>query len=135
MTKDIRPDIKQAFETDLMTFEPLPTEFENDDFDVPNGPYRQVFFLWPRPENPTYGDGHYRQRGILQVSLHYPIGEGSGEADLSGGKYREHFARGLSLTGNGVTTIIDETPEVGSGSKQGDRYVVVVRVRFYADAF
>lgn len=135
MTRDIRPDIKQAFELDLANFESLPTEVENDDFDVPEGPYRQVFFLWPRAENPTMGDGHYRQRGIMQVSLHYPVGEGSGEADLAGGKYREHYERGLSLTRNGVTTIIDETPEVGSGSKQGDRYVVVVRVRFYADAF
>jgi len=137
MTRDIRPDIKAAFELDFTPFENIATERENDDFEVPTdgSPYQSIFFLWPRPENPTMGDGHYRQRGIMQVTLQYPVGEGSGDADKRGGDLREHYSRGLSLTRNGVTTVIDETPEVGSGSKQGDRYVVVVRVRFYADAF
>jgi hypothetical protein len=127
--------IRQVLEVKLATILPaLATVYENKDFTpVDDVPYQEVVFLFAKPENPTMGDGFYRQRGYMQVTLRYPKGTGALDAGLRGELIKDTFKRGLSLTANGVTVKIDVTPEVGSGSNIEDRYVIIVKVRFYAD--
>lgn len=129
--------IRRGLEVKLNSLaEKLPTAWENDDFSAPaNAPYQEVYLLFAKPENPTMGDEHYRQRGIFQITLRYPQNTGAEAAGLRAELLRKTFKRGLSVVANGVTTIIDETPEIGEGRNVGDRYVIVVRVRFYADIF
>jgi len=129
--------IRQVLETKLATIEPkLPTAWPNTEFSAPEGqPYQEAYLLWAKPENPTMGDNHYRQRGVFQITLRYPQGIGAADADLRGELLRSEYHRGLSLTRNGVKTVIDETPEVSEGRNVGERYVVIVRIRFYADVF
>lgn len=134
--------VVKALEVALNAIAPsLPTAWANANFVVPTGaggsplPYQQAWFMPARPENPSMGDEHYRQRGYLQISLRYPLNEGAGPARERARVLRAYFRRGLSLTADGVTTTVEETPEIGSGSNEGDRFVINVFVRFYADIF
>lgn len=129
--------ISKAFEAELDELQPpLPTALENVNFVGDDSqPYQTLYMRFSRPENPTMGDGHYRQRGYCQLRLSYPSNQGGGDASARADMIRAHFRRGWTMTADGVTTIVDETPEIGSGSNEGDRYVINVFVRFYADIF
>lgn len=129
--------ISKAFEAELDNLQPvLPTALENVNFTGNDSqPYQMLYMRFARAENPSMGDNHYRQRGYCQLVLSYPSNEGGGDASSRADLIREHFHRGLSMTADGVTTIVDETPEIGSGSNEGDRYKINVFVRFYADIF
>lgn len=130
--------IRRALETRLGTVNPaLATAWENVDFDPPGAdtPYQIANTMFAAPENPTMGQRHYRQRGIFQISLQYPTNEGPGAAQTRAELLRNTFFRGLSIAADGVTTIVDRTPEVATGAVEGDRYVINIRIRFYADIF
>lgn len=97
--------------------------------------FYEVYVLFAEPENPTQGDGFYRQRGYLQITLQFPANKGPGPARTAADALRSHFHRGLPLEADGVTTIIERTPEIGSGSNDGDRFTIVMKARFWADIF
>lgn len=126
--------IRAALETAVEALpDNLPTAWQNRSFEPSEGPYQVVSVVFATPENPTLGDGLYRQRGFMQISLRYPVNEGSGDSAERGEMLRTAFRRGLSVEANGVTTIIDRTPHVPEGVVDGDRFVVNVRITFYAD--
>jgi len=127
--------IRASLETKLDQMQPpLPTAWENTDFKTEDGSaWQEVWLMLARPENPTFGDDFYRQRGYLQVNLKYPLNTGPADAQLRANFLRDTFKRGLSLTTAGITTTVEETPEIGRGSNEGDRYVVPVFIRFYAN--
>lgn len=129
--------IKAALELKLNSILPLvKTAFENVKFEpVSTEPYQVATVLFSQPENPTQGDGFYRERGFMQVSVRFPVGNGAGEALARAELLKAVFHRGLSLEREGVTTHIDRTPEIGSGSTEGNRYIINVRIRFYANIF
>lgn len=129
--------IRQALELKLVSIDPvMPTAFENDDFDTPaEGPYQEAFVMLAEPNNPTQDQDHYRQPGILQVTLRYPLGGGTLIPGKRAELLRDSFPIGLSLTADGVITHIDRTPDIGNGSNVNGRWVIVVRIRFYADVF
>jgi hypothetical protein len=127
-------DIASALETKLNTsFGDLPTSWENVAFIQPAGPYQIATVMFANPENPTNGDGFYRQRGFMQVSLEYPLNTGRKDIFTRAEAIRTAFKKGLSLTVNGITTIVEKTPEISNGTENGERYVVYVRIRFFAN--
>lgn len=127
--------IRAALETRLAALFPdFPTAFENAEFDEPEkDPFQEAYVLFSDPDNPTMGDEFYRQRGIFQITCRFPLLEGSENAGLHGEILRQGFARGLSLSADGVTTHIERTPAIGNGSNIAGRWVIIVRVTFYAD--
>lgn len=127
--------IRAALETQLSAITPaLPTAWENAPFEPPAGaPYQRVNLIPAPPENPTFGDGFRRERGMLQVTLAYPLGSGPAQAAARSELIRQAFPRGASLTAGGIVTTIEKTPEIGPGLIEGDRYAVPVRVRFFAN--
>lgn len=129
--------ISKALEVRLAEIAPaIETAWENDGYKPVTGvPYQQVNVLFAEPENPTMGDDFWRQRGFLQVQLRYPLNVGKLDAGLRAGLIRDHFKRGLSLVADGITTIVEKTPEISGGSPDDGRYVVNVRVRFFANIF
>lgn len=129
--------IRQALETGLITLTPnVPTGFENADFiEVEGQPSRDAYVLFAKPENPTMGDDFYRQSGIFQVTLRWPIGEGTEAIGLHADLVRKAFHRGLSLFADNVQVTIDATPEIPGGQRVVDRYVIVMRIEFHADLF
>lgn len=125
--------VRIALEAALAAMTPnLSTAWENVDFSPVNGtPYQRVFLLAAEPDNPEMGR-LATERGFLQVSLCYPLGNGPADAMARAELIRTTFYRGASFTASGVTTVVEKTPEIGPAQIEPDRYVVPVRIRFYA---
>jgi hypothetical protein len=132
--------IRKAFEKALAAMpDAIETAWENTKFTPTTGvPYQAAFLMPAEPSNPTIstpGNQHYRQEGYFQVSLRYPTNTGSGACNIRAQLLRDTFYRGLSLTTEGVTSIVARTPEIAPGAVENDRYVINVRIRFYANIF
>ena len=133
-------NVRQALELGLFAITPaLDTAYENRGFTPVVGvPYQRVTLVPSMPDNSTMGDGHYQERGLLFVELHYPTppsGVGSVAAATRAELIRTTFKRGSSFTNGGVTVIIEKTPEIGQGMVLDAFWVLPVRVRFYAEVF
>ncbi len=127
--------IRAALETKLDSILPaISTNWENTPFKPVNGtPYQQVYLLPGEPDNPTMGDGFYRDKGILQINLMYPQLTGTGTAAARAELIRTTFKRGTSIISGGITVIIEKTPEIGQGRPDGDRWFIPVRIRWFSD--
>jgi hypothetical protein len=131
--------ILAALETALATVTPaLATHHEAMPFDpVPGVPYQRVTLLTGEPVNATYGGNDWREQGIFQVTLCYPAqasggAVGSRPARAQADLVRAAFARGTSLTFDGVTVVIETTPSIAPAMGDGDRFCVPVRIRYFA---
>jgi hypothetical protein len=112
------------------------TEFENLDYSPIEGqPYQRVALLPAKPLNQTIGSSNNiaQERGLFQIDLYYPLNKGPGDADAQAALIAARFKRGLSVTANQVTTIVDQTPEVRPGRREEDRWVVSIRVSYFAN--
>lgn len=128
--------IRQALETALKVVSTgFQTAWENAPFTPSaNTPYQRVNLLFAQPDNPEYGTG-YRAQGIFQITLMYPLLTGTKDSTDRAELLRETFKRGESFTVNGVTVVIDRTPEIVAGSRDNDRWMVAVKIRWHADIF
>lgn len=110
------------------------TRWENTDFTPTAGtPYQRVDILPAEPANPSMGDGFRREQGLLQISLCFPQMAGAKAAADAAEILRVAFKRGNTFTQGSVSVIISRTPEISAGYTEQDRWVVVVRVRYYAN--
>ena len=116
---------------------PLPTRWENVVFVPPTdgSAFQHVDIISAPPDNPTLGDGFYRELGLMQVTLSYPLGNGSGACYAKAEAIRAWFPRGLTLTSGGITVHIQRTPAIGPKLPSTDRFVLPVTVRWCADVF
>ena len=147
--------IRTALETKLNSITPaISLAWENVPFTPVTGvPYAQMFLIPAAPDNSTLGDGFYREQGLLQVSLFYPLQAGPQTAEARASLIRAAFKRGtgiiigvLGISWDGgiswdnsiswaegtITIIIDRTPEIGQGRVDGDRWHVPVKIRYEA---
>jgi len=126
--------VKAALEGQLETILPvIDTVHENEDYTPTVGtPYQEVYVLPAEPDNNVLS-GNYQERGIFQVTLKYPPGAGAAAAIARAILIRDAFPRGLSLVKSGITTTIERTPEIAPGGNTEDRYLLPVRIRFYAN--
>lgn len=126
--------IRSALETAINAMSPsIQTNWENVDFVPTVGTaYQKVNLLFAEPENVEFG-ANYRQIGILQITLFYPLKTGTNTAATRAELIRTTFKRGNSYTSGSVTVTIQRTPEIGTGSVDGDRWMIPVRVRFFAN--
>jgi hypothetical protein len=127
-------NVRAALETKLNGMTPaLPTVWENTPYTpVVGTPYQQAWLLPATPDNPTLGDGFYREQGIFQITLMYPLQAGSAAAAARAELIRTTFKRGTSMVSGAVTVRIDKTPEISSGRVDGDRFAVPVKIRWFA---
>jgi hypothetical protein len=127
--------ISNALEAKLNAMAPaISTAWENVEFTpVGDVEYQSVDILFAEPENPVFSNSFNRQRGFMQVQLRYPLNTGRNAALARAEAVKNWFPRGLSLLDSGVTTIVEKTPEISKGGIVGDRYVVNVRIRFFAN--
>jgi hypothetical protein len=111
----------------------VPTAYENVDFaPTMDAPYQDVTLLPALPDNPVYGGG-YVERGVFQITLHYPLHKGAKDALAQAEAVRAWFPRGLALVNGGLTTVVEMTPEIGPGFVPDNMYELPVRVRWYAN--
>jgi hypothetical protein len=127
--------ISAALETKLLTlgWGAERTAFENSAFEPTSGEaYQRIAFLLARPDN-RENNAAFMQRGLMQVTFCFPANAGAGPALQRAEQLRAAFPRGLTLpTDGGLQVIIDETPEIGPAAIEADRYLLPLRVRFYA---
>ena len=125
--------IRQALETYADTLAPkLPTAYENVNFSPPVGPYQAYFVLFAEPDDAGYKDSDYFQRGIFTIVLLYPTNQGPGNADARAKLFRQHFKRGTTIALPKYSVVVERTPEITGGNIEDNRFVVRVRVRWYA---
>ena len=126
--------IRAALEVALAAMAPtLPSAWENSPYSpIVGTPYARVNMLFAEPDNSEMGNARYTERGYLQVSLAYPLDTGPGAATTRAELIRSTFYRGASFISGGVTVQIEKTPEIAPGRVEEDRFVVPVKIRFYA---
>lgn len=129
--------IRAALEAQLNAMTPaLTTVWENSTVTPTSGtPYQRANLLRANPDNPTIGTTHYRELGVFQVSLHYPLNAGPSPAETRAELVRTQFKRGTTLTSGGITVTIDGTPTIASGFVDVDRWVVPVSIPYWANIF
>lgn len=128
-----RAKVRSALESALNGISPaLATAWENAPFTPANGtPFQAVFLMAADPENIEVGPA-YTERGYLQVNLNYPIGTGPAAAEARAELIRSTFTRGATFTASGVTVHVSQTPSIGPGRTEEDRFFLPVRVPFRA---
>lgn len=126
-------NVRVALETALSSMTPsLETAWENWPFSPASGvPYQKAHLLRAQPDNAEYGS-NYREQGIFQVTLMYPLQTGPALPEARAAMIRETFARGESFSSGGVVVTIDKTPEVTNGRRDEDRWVVPVKIIWHA---
>jgi hypothetical protein len=130
--------IRSALETQLATLTPkVSTQFENVAFTPVTGiPYQSAYLMMNTPDDPViFSPGMYRERGIFQVTLRYPLGNGTIAVMTQAEKIRAVFKRGTVLMKDNRRIVCDKTPDIRVLPNEVDRFVVVVRVFFTADIF
>jgi hypothetical protein len=127
--------IRAALETALNSVSPaLSTAWENVNFTPTAGtPYQAVFIQFAEPDNSTMGSGFYTELGVMTVRLCYPMQTGTLTAATRAELLRTTFRRGNTFTKDGVSVLIQRTPEIVPGEIDGDRFVLTVKIRFYAN--
>lgn len=125
--------VREALEVALNAMSPsLATQWQNVDYTPVLGtPYQRAEVLFAEPDNREFGTGYFEQ-GIFRINLAYPLGAGPQAAEARAELIRTTFSRGASFTASGVTTTIQRTPEISPGRAQEDRWIVPVRIRFFA---
>ena len=126
-----------ALQTKLATITPaIATAYENVEYKPVEGtPYQAVYFMPANPENPTMGDDYYRLIGIFQINLFYPLRDGTGTAEARAELIRTTFKRGTSMTNGSLTVIVNKTPEIVPGVVDEDRWLIPVKIRWYAGVY
>lgn len=127
--------IRTALETKLNTISPaLSTAWQNVSFSPVQGtPYQAAYIMPAEPDNPTMGNDFHRERGVFQISLFYPIQAGSSAAEARAELIRAAFYRGQSMISGSVTVRISNTPSIGQGRVDGDRWMVPIKIQYFAD--
>lgn len=128
-------EIRRALETRLAALLPaVDIAAENVAYTPTIGrPYQEVWLLPNTPLSPTLGNRELTQeRGILQVSLYYPLNKGTREVMERAEAVRGHFPRGLTLSSGGVSVVIERRASVAPGRPVNGWYVVPVSVPYFS---
>lgn len=128
-----RVSIRAALETGLNGLSPsLATNWENVAYTpTPGTAYQAVALLFARPVNNEFS-ANYRQDGILQVTLRYPINTGPAAATTRAELIATTFKRGATFSSGGITVTITDQLEVMPGYVDADRWAIPCRSRFTA---
>lgn len=127
--------VRAALESKLNGITPsVATAWENNRYTPVSGtPYQAAFLLPGEPDNATMGTDHYREVGIFQVSLFYPLLAGPASAASRAELIRSTFKRGSSMVSGSTTVRVNKTPAIGQGRADGDRWMVPVKIQYFAD--
>ena len=122
--------IQAALERRLFTLlAPADTAVENKAFTPKTGvPYARIFHLLNNPLDIDLERSTVQERGIFQVSLFYPLDAGRLPAMTRAQQIRELFKPVQFLNEGAVQVEINNTPRIGGGSPDGDRWHVPVSI-------
>jgi hypothetical protein len=110
------------------------TVFENVFYEpIKDTAFQRVDIMLATPENPSIGDNFYREKGFVQFTLYYPLAVGVGDGAAWAQALRTAFPRGRSFVTGKVTTVISETLASLPAIVVGDRFVMPLRMPFFAN--
>lgn len=126
--------IKGALETQVASISPtISTEYENVLFTpVAGTPYQSMYFMPAINERRHLNDAAYTAKGIFQITLFYPLNQGTSAVMTRAQLYVDNFPIGLILVNSTTKVIISDTPDVVRLGVVGDRYQVVISVSWKA---
>ncbi len=125
--------VRRALEKHLDTLTGLATAFENGNYvPVTDTPYQRVNLLPAAPDNSIQGTVTYFERGVFQITLCYPLGNGAGAAEARAGLTRGHFWRGTVMVESGIRVLVTTTPRIAPGFQDDDRWCIPVSVTYQA---
>lgn len=130
--------IRQLLEVQLNSIadSAIDTNWEGSTFNPIDGrPYQDVTLMFSKPENPTISTGFHRDKGILQVTLQYPLGTGPAAADARADIILAAFPYGKALTTTKITLVVSGTPFASPGRTDGNRWAIPVKIPFFANVF
>lgn len=129
--------VKAALEIALAAMTPaLATAWPNVAFIPPvasSAPWQRADVLFAAPEDLEIGATYHREQGVFLVALFYPLQTGGVAGQTRAELLRSVFYRGATFTNSGVSVTIEQTPEISAGAADGDRWVILVKIRFYAN--
>ena len=133
-------NIRLAFEKKLIAMPSglgaSKTAFENVTFTPTVGTAYQRSVLAPTtPENPTLGDGYFREVGFYQVVLSYPKGTGVGNITTMAELVQDYFKRGTTLVEGSDKIIIDRSIKLSPVYINDNRADITIRIRYYSEQF
>lgn len=112
------------------------TAWENVAFATNNPlPFQKIILMPATPENPTMGDGFYREVGMIQITLVWPGGLGTKAVTDRAGLIKSTFARGSTFEADGITVRVLRTPAILTGSVVDNSFLLPVRIQYQADIF
>lgn len=128
--------VTKALHTAINAMSPaLSTAWPNVPFTpVDNVPFQRVDILFAQPNNQEYGP-NYQEIGFMQVTLFYPHKVGLLDAMNRAELLRTTFRRGTSFINDSLAVVIERTPEIKPSQNDGERFVIPVIIRFYANAY
>lgn len=132
------PNIRNALETALASLAPpIDIVHENSERYEPQAdvPYCEAYLLVAEPGNSTLGQAYYREAGVFQINLQYPLLTGTLPCALRAEQVRALFKRGATFTDGGVSVQVDRTPAIEAGAPEEGRWKQIIRIRWHADIF
>lgn len=123
-------DIQGALNTHALLLS-LPTAWENDDFTPTNDAlYIAPFILPADTEQAGLGaQGLDDNSGIYQINIVAPADGGNGVALIKADVVADHFARGQTLTYNGVNVRLGNVSR-GQGGRDGAWFIIPVFINY-----
>ena len=95
-------------------------------------PYQSVFLNLSSTITATISDRPLaRETGFLQVTLHYPLGNGTKAIEQKADEIRQHFY-GKSFIEEGVQLVIHTPPHLGGARLIDDKLVMPITINFTA---
>lgn len=89
----------------------LATALPNAAFSPSTGtPYQDAHLLPLDPDDSEIGPAGHWERGILQITLRYPVNAGTDAINARTWLLLQHFRRGLTFTDSGVTVHVTRAP-------------------------
>lgn len=128
MSDDI--NVRRGFEKALAAMvSPIATAHENVKFEpTAETPYQRVSILRAAPVDLVMGRMLTQLQGICQVSLFYPQGDGTADAEIYAERIKALFKPPLSITEGGTRVDVVNTATIATGFTDGDRWVIPVSI-------
>ena len=97
---------------------------------VAGTPYQTVHLLYADSEDLCITNDMIKDQGIMQVTLYYPLGQGSKAVETRAQLIRSTFTNALQLTDGTDTVRISKTPDIKNMGQSSDRYIYIVSIYY-----
>jgi hypothetical protein len=123
--------IRAALESHLSAMaEALPTAYQGGKGFTPvdGAPFQHCAVLWGQPVDTTQGRKLTLESGMFQVTLMYPEGDGTGDAEAQADAVRAWFKPPQVLINGSVRVQITKTARITAGFPSDGRWAVPISI-------